>query len=100
MPRISPEIRIGLRASATRPAMPSPNRTSAPAPLSPYPRVAIVTRTPGFGRHENHRVLEPEALFKRLEHGIDQRLEAIGALNALPEILQRLHREDRILCRG
>ena len=88
MPRISPEMRIGLRASATNPAMPSPNRTSAPTPFSGYPRDRDRDEHAGFvGRHQDHRVLEAEALVEAGEDRVDEPLEAVGAMDALGEVL-------------
>ena len=77
--------------------MPSPNRTSAPAPFSAYPRVAIVTRTPGSSvGHQDRRVLEPEALVEPAQDRVDERFERIGAVDVAGQILERLRREDRV----
>ena len=56
-----------------------------------------------LGRHEEHRVTEAERLVEREQDRIDERLEAVGAVNAFAERLQRVDREDRAggrRCRG
>ena len=45
-------------------------------------------------------MIEAEALLDPLEDGIEQVLQRVGTVNALREVLQRLHGEDGITDSG
>ena len=96
MPRISPEIRIGLRASATMPTMPSPNAHLGAGTVLRVTTVAIVTRTPASSPARGSSVPKPKLSSRPRGSNRPASRASRRAGCAPTRILQRLRREDRI----